>query len=554
MYQALYRKYRPQTFDEVVGQLGVTQTLRAQLQSGKLSHAYLFTGSRGTGKTSCAKILAKAVNCEHPEGGNPCNACAACRAIDSGSCMDVLEIDAASNNGVDNVRALRDDAIYPPAEVKMRVYIIDEVHMLSISAFNALLKLIEEPPAHLLFILATTELHKVPATILSRCQRFSFRRLLPEDIGARINECAYREGIEIDDQAIALLSRLADGALRDGMSLLDQCASAAQGRVTAQTVYRCLGLAGERSTAELLGSIAAGDGAKLLSDFSALYSAGKDLGAMVEELTGACRDLLILKTAPKAENLLSGMCDPATLRKLAPGFTGAQLLRMTSLLQETASGFNRSANRRIDVELCLLKLCDPHLDADPAALSDRISRLEALAASGRLAAPAAPAEPAPQQAAAAPEAADAPPPFEDTDAPPWQTDPAPVQAPTPVPDPVPAPAAPASREDDFWQRLCDILRPVMSFRDQWLFRPESRDRVYGRLDGSILRVSACDRFTMGMAEKQSDRIAEAAGQLLGSPVRVVFAVKDKTSDDGSDAFAQLLKRAQQHPDIVHIKK
>ncbi|MBR4131346.1 MAG: DNA polymerase III subunit gamma/tau, partial [Oscillospiraceae bacterium] len=210
MYQALYRKYRPQTFDEVVGQSGVTQTLKAQLAAGRLSHAYLFTGSRGTGKTSCAKILAKAVNCEHPEGGNPCNRCAACRSIDEGRCMDVLEIDAASNNGVDNVRSLRDDAIYPPAEVKMRVYIIDEVHMLSISAFNALLKLIEEPPAHLLFILATTELHKVPATILSRCQRFSFRRLTPEDIGARINECAFREGIEIDSQAIAILSRLAD--------------------------------------------------------------------------------------------------------------------------------------------------------------------------------------------------------------------------------------------------------------------------------------------------------------------------------------------------------
>ena len=185
-YQALYRKYRPQTFDDVSGQMAVTQTLKTQIMTGKMSHAYLFTGSRGTGKTSCAKILAKAVNCLNPDRGNPCNVCEACKAIDSGSCMDVLEIDAASNNGVDNVRDLRDDAIYTPSQVKMRVYIIDEVHMLSISAFNALLKIIEEPPEHLLFILATTELHKVPATILSRCQRFSFRRISQEDIAARL--------------------------------------------------------------------------------------------------------------------------------------------------------------------------------------------------------------------------------------------------------------------------------------------------------------------------------------------------------------------------------
>ena len=569
MYQALYRKYRPRTFDEVVGQIGVTQTLQAQLQSGKLSHAYLFTGSRGTGKTSCAKILAKAVNCEHPENGNPCNKCRACLAIDSGSCMDVLEIDAASNNGVDNVRALRDDAIYPPAEVKMRVYIIDEVHMLSISAFNALLKLIEEPPAHLLFILATTELHKVPATILSRCQRFSFRRLLPEDIGARINECAMREGIEIDDQAIALLSRLADGAMRDGMSLLDQCASAAQGRVTADTVYRCLGLAGERSTAELLTYIADGDREKLLSAFSSLYSSGKDLGAMVDELTGACRDLLIMKTAPKAPALISGVIDPALLTRLLPRFTSEQLLRMTTLLQDTASGFNRSANRRIDVELCLLKLCDPRLDADPAALTDRLSRLEALAASGTLARPVVPTPPekpdapAPQDEDAPPWAQDAPPPQE-ADAPPWAQDAPPEKIPAapagperpaqkaPQQPPV-EPAAHAAPED-FWKKLCAVILPTLSFRDQWMFRPEARERVHGRLDGSILRVSACDVFTMGMAEKLKDPIARAARQLAGAPVRVVFAVGDVKTDGGQDAFARLLDRAKEYPDIIHIKE
>ena len=528
MYQALYRKYRPRTFDEVVGQSGVTQTLKAQLAAGRLSHAYLFTGSRGTGKTSCAKILAKAVNCEHPEGGNPCNRCAACRSIDEGRCMDVLEIDAASNNGVDNVRSLRDDAIYPPAEVKMRVYIIDEVHMLSISAFNALLKLIEEPPAHLLFILATTELHKVPATILSRCQRFSFRRLTPEDIGARINECAYREGIEIDSQAIAILSRLADGAMRDGMSLLDQCAGAAQGKVTAETVYRCLGLAGETRTAEMLGYTASGDRAKLLDTFAALYASGKDLGAMLGELTALCRDLLILKTAREsASGLISGVCDPAILQSLAPKFTAEQLLRMTELLQQTASGFNRSANRRIDAELCLLRLCDERLDTDPRSILARISKLEAQVESGVRVAPAAP-KPEPITPAE-PEI------------------PSPPKEAPPIPEP-----EPPKPDPDFWRRLCDVLRPQLSLRDQWLFAPESRGRVSGVLDGGCLRVTVGDAFTRGSMEKIKDAITQAASQLLGSPVRLVLAIRGEASD-GADAFDELLKLGKAHPDIVHIQ-
>ena len=301
MYQALYRKYRPQTFSDVVGQKSVTDTLRAQLETGRLSHAYLFTGTRGTGKTSCAKILAKAVNCENPNHGDPCGVCPSCRAIDEGSCMDVLEIDAASNNGVDSVRVLRDDAIYTPGTVKMRVYIIDEVHMLSTAAFNALLKIIEEPPAHLLFILATTELQKVPATILSRCQRFAFKRLRAEEIASRLNFIAYQEHIEIEPDAVNLLARLADGGMRDGVSLLDQCASAAGGAVTLESVYASLGLAGERRTAELMQAIAQQDTAKALTVFSSLYAAGKDVGALLGEMCALCRDLLVLHTAPKPE-------------------------------------------------------------------------------------------------------------------------------------------------------------------------------------------------------------------------------------------------------------
>ena len=244
MYQALYRKWRPKTFDEVTGQSHITDTLKTQVASSRLSHAYLFTGTRGTGKTTCAKILARAVNCERPVDGNPCNQCPACRGILDGSILDVLELDAASNNGVDQVRALRDEAAYAPAAVKKRVYIIDEVHMLTPAAFNALLKIMEEPPEHLMFILATTELHKVPATILSRCQRFSFKRILPEDIVNRLEYVASQEGIDLPADGAALLARLADGGMRDALSLLDQCAVGG-GTIDRARVLDTLGLSGQ---------------------------------------------------------------------------------------------------------------------------------------------------------------------------------------------------------------------------------------------------------------------------------------------------------------------
>ena len=377
MYQALYRKYRPQTFSDVVGQKSVTDTLRSQLETGKLSHAYLFTGTRGTGKTSCAKILAKAVNCENPNHGDPCGLCPSCRAIDEGSCMDVLEIDAASNNGVDSVRVLRDDAIYTPGTVKMRVYIIDEVHMLSTAAFNALLKIIEEPPAHLLFILATTELQKVPATILSRCQRFAFKRLRPDEIASRLNFIAYQEHIEIEPEAINLLARLADGGMRDGVSLLDQCASAVNGPVTLEGVYASLGLAGEKRTAELMQAIAEQDTAKALTIFSALYSAGKDVGALLGEMCALCRDLLVLRTAPKSGlSMLSGIATEQQALALQTVFSPGELMRVLTETQKTRASFGKNTDVRVAAELLLMQLCEPSLRLDAQALDARISRVE----------------------------------------------------------------------------------------------------------------------------------------------------------------------------------
>ena len=380
MYQALYRKWRPKTFADVVGQEHITETLQRQVAEGRLSHAYLFTGTRGTGKTTCAKILARAVNCEHPENGNPCNRCPSCLGIESGRLLDVVELDAASNNGVDSVRALRDEAIYSPAQVKKRVYIVDEVHMLSTPAFNALLKILEEPPEHLMFILATTELHKVPATILSRCQRFAFRRILPQDIVSRLNYIAGQEHIDLKEDGAALLARLSDGALRDALSLLDQCA-AVGGAIDAPAVLDALGLAGNVQTAQLMELILSRDTRGALALLGKLYDGGKDVGAVLGELSTLARELLIRATAGEGgESLLSGAYDAATLASLCGKGTSARFIQLCTILQETAAQLQFSVNRRTDAELCILKLCDETLSGDLAALNARIARPETLRA------------------------------------------------------------------------------------------------------------------------------------------------------------------------------
>ena len=376
MYQALYRKWRPKAFADVIGQEHITETLRRQVAEGRTSHAYLFTGTRGTGKTTCAKILAKAVNCESPVDGDPCGKCPSCLGIDSGSFLDVLELDAASNNGVDQVRALRDEAVYSPANVKKRVYIVDEVHMLSTAAFNALLKILEEPPAHLIFILATTELHKVPATILSRCQRFAFKRIQPQDIAARLLHVAGQEGMELRPEAAELLSRLADGALRDALSLLDQCGAAA-GVIDSPRVLEVLGLAGNVQTGELMDRLLRRDVQGALLQLDRLYSGGKDVGALLGELSTLTRDLLIRMTAPQGgAALLSGGYDTALMDSLSQGVSPTRLIFMASQLQSASAALPLSPNRRTDAELCLMRLCDESLCGDVTALAARLARLE----------------------------------------------------------------------------------------------------------------------------------------------------------------------------------
>ena len=541
-YQALYRKYRPQTFDDVVGQLAVTQTLKTQLLTDKMSHAYLFTGSRGTGKTSCAKILAKAVNCLQPENGNPCNRCSACRSIDDGSCMDVLEIDAASNNGVDNVRDLRDDAVYTPSQVKKRVYIIDEVHMLSISAFNALLKIIEEPPEHLLFILATTELHKVPATILSRCQRFSFRRISQEDIAARLQYVAYQENIDMDEGAARVISRLADGGMRDGLSLLDQVASATTGELTDEQVYACLGIAGEQRCGELMTYVADHSTQKALELFNRLYTEGKDLSALLDELACMTRDLLIMKTAPAAGiTMLSGVASDQEVSTLTERFSTAELVRMMTQLQQTMSGFTRSASRRMDAELCIMNLCQPELSLDAESLNARLTRLEEQIKTGsftvkQVHAPKTASEDSDDERPPLPDDADAPPSEEDA---------------VPAPAPKQQTQAPAG----FWTDLMTASRKELKPPASGFFVASQNSPLRGALKGDTLELRCQNTFVSEAVNRPDilEVVSRKASAMLGRPIRIVV-IDLSARPAGNPRMEQLVNFGKAHSDIVNIKE
>jgi len=375
MYQALYRKWRPKTFDQVVGQPHITETLKNQISTGRLSHAYLFIGTRGTGKTTCAKIMAKALNCEHPENGNPCGKCPACLGIEDGSIMDVVEIDAASNNGVDNVRQLRDEAIFSPVSVRKRVYIIDEVHMLSTAAFNALLKILEEPPEHLTFILATTELNKVPATILSRCQRHSFKRLDSATISAHLMHVAECEHFDLEKTAADLIAGLAEGGMRDALSLLDQCS--AYPHIDLEAVYSAMGLMGNCRTAKLLDYTVKKDTESAISLFTELWNDGKDPATLLGELNTLLRDCLMMSIAPKnGAALISGGYDLSVLSVFIKKLTKAELISRMNTIGEYLSRMKDSKSPKLSAELCIVSLCDPTITEGLDGLRARISRLE----------------------------------------------------------------------------------------------------------------------------------------------------------------------------------
>ena len=383
IYKALYRKWRPKVFEDVVSQPHVTRTLQNELKTGRIGHAYLFTGSRGTGKTTCAKIFAMAVNCEHPkEDGSPCLECASCTGIEQGSLLDVAEIDAASNNGVEDIRKLREEANFTPAVCKYRVYIIDEVHMLSGSAFNALLKIMEEPPAHVIFILATTEVHKVPATILSRCQQFDFHRVKTEDIAERILYIADHEDFTITQEAAELIAKIADGGMRDALSLLDQCV-AYQSEIGVDTVSMAAGLADRSYLTRLVEAITVKDASAALEMVDELYRQSRDLMRLCEELVTYYRNLMIVKTVQKPDSLI--LCIPSELEQLkkqAQKISLSEILYDLSGLRDCLDRISGTVGKRTEFEMCMIRLCSPQLDSSRDAILTRLDRLEAQLRSG----------------------------------------------------------------------------------------------------------------------------------------------------------------------------
>ena len=578
-YQALYRKYRPAAFSDVVGQSHITRTLQRQVAENRTSHAYLFTGSRGTGKTTCAKILARAVNCENPQDGNPCGTCAACIALEEGNSLDVLELDAASNNGVDQVRALRDEAVYPPANVRKRVYIVDEVHMLSTSAFNALLKILEEPPEHLMFILATTELHKVPATILSRCQRYAFRRISPADIAARLRRVAELEHIPLTDDGAELLARLAEGAMRDGLSLLDQCA-ASGGTVDSAAVLNTLGLAGHLQTAALLEHILRRDVPSALSLFGELYDNGRDGVTVLRELSALIRDLLLKRMAPEGSAaLLSGGYDDSTLDRLGALAGDSRLLYLATSLQGVGAELSDSRNSRLNAELYLLRLCDETLSGDLSALVSRVERLEAgySAAPAQFAAvPAAPPRQAPPVPHAPPRQSppvpdDMPPPYDEPppsddrtpydeppppdDMPPWD-EPPPQSVDTPPYDAPPQPDSVAPPQDS--APLPDT--PPHASADCTAILERSRARLpamyasflsqcAGTFADGLFTLYAPDSVTL--SRLNNERVQTALQEESGAE-RVAMREGTPPPVSPQENRAALLTFSRQRPDIIQI--
>ncbi len=506
MYQALYRKWRPRTFDDVVGQSSVVETLKRQIALGRTSHAYLFTGTRGTGKTTCAKIFARAVNCENPQNGNPCNKCPSCLGIENGSIMDVFEMDAASNNKVEDMRSLRDEAIYSPALVKKRVYIIDEVHMLTKDAFNALLKIMEEPPEHLMFILATTELHKVPATVLSRCQRFSFRRLPSEIIAERLLLIASKEGMSLEKEAAELLSRLADGSMRDGISLLDQCSSAAE--ISLKQVLEAIGLAGRTESENLLRATLRGDASEALSILDRLYSEGKDVSSVLEELITLQRDILITKIAPRGGwNLQSGGYDASLLKELSTLTSAKRQMAALETGQSALSELNKGGSRKIAAELCILRLCG----ADTAAESDTAPTVK------KAEIPIKPPVPA------------------ESKVPPKETK---AEAPATMPEPKEEKPALGANS---WEDVLRFLKPDMPPMDYMIIGDPAH--AEGEIGENTLTIRAKSPFDLILINKTEilSLVKTAAEKALGRSLKIVVTDEPKAPSGGTDKLDALSK-------------
>ena len=398
-YRALYRKWRPRDFDDVCGQDGITDILKYEVENSRLSHAYLFCGSRGTGKTSCAKILAKAVNCENPRGGNPCNACAACRSIDAGVATDVIEMDAASNNGIGDVRDMQDEIAFTPAILKYRVYIIDEVHMMSGQAFNALLKTLEEPPEYVIFILATTEYHKLPTTIVSRCQRFDFKRIASDIIISRLLKIAEAEKIRITEDAARVIARVARGGMRDAVSLLELCAGA-HTEINEELVFSTVGSGNKASAYKIIEAVGRSDFSTVYSIIDDITMKSGDVSVFWQEIIDAYRDLMVVKSTDKAKAYLDLTdLEYASLSAIAKDFTMSRLSYHVTILENAIADMQRAFNsKRSIAEIALTRMCDPRLSGGVDALLTRVEELERELAMIKLGAvPTAPSIPQPTE-------------------------------------------------------------------------------------------------------------------------------------------------------------
>ena len=560
MYQVLYRKYRPKVFSDVYGQDHVTSTLKNEIKNGRVSHAYLFTGSRGTGKTTCAKILAKAVNCENSIDGEPCNECEVCKGLENGSIYDVVEIDAASNNGVDNIRNLRDEANYTPSKGKYRVYIIDEVHMLSTGAFNALLKTLEEPPAHVIFILATTEVHKLPATILSRCQRFDFKRIQPETMSVRLNQVAEQEGIELDNDAAILIARIADGALRDGLSILDQCAGRSK-HVTSTLVSEVAGLAGREAMFTLSDCITRHDSNGAMSVISDLYQNSFDMERLCVEMINHFRNFLVVKTVKKSRELIICTDDEYNnILESAKNFTIESVLFALDVFQDTLVTVKGGANARIEIEMAFIKLCEPKLNESTESVLSRLSVVERALKSGvavnvqpeeRPAVKAAP-EPKPEtKPEAAPAAEEKTPVEEPAPEPPVQeaTVSAAPQEPEPAPavqpEPQPEQTAPADSDvqTEFmqWGDFLDMIHET----NKPLFGILSGSRAYTKGDFFLIDSDNAAFRSMIKNPIYSKAIKKSLFDLTGKTYRLaIFKNKSEEKTEKRDPLEDLISKAQ----------
>ncbi len=529
MYQALYRKWRPQNFNDVYGQPHVTKTLQNQLCSGRISHAYLFTGSRGTGKTTCAKILSKAVNCLSPVDGNPCNECEICRGIDNGSILDVIEIDAASNNGVDNIRDLREEANFTPANAKYRVYIIDEVHMLSIGAFNALLKTLEEPPSHVIFILATTEIHKLPSTILSRCQRFDFKRIAPEDITSRLLYVAEKENVKLTENAANLIARIADGGMRDALSLLDRCFAMGTD-IDENAVSDAAGIAGTIHLFSFSEYVANGDFTSSLKLVSKLHSESCDIDSLCTELTLHFRNLMVAKTVSECEGLIVCSKDElASLKERAASLKLSKILECIEILEQTAKNIKNAANKKIQLEAAVIKMCAPSASAGasiPEGLEERIFKLEEMIKNGVKPAAMPISAPAPTPAPAKPEPKSEP----------VKEEPKPeIREPEKAPEPAPLPKPPVQENnipDGPFINWVDVLEKIKLY-DAPLFGILANSSAIIKNGRVLICSENTTLFDFICTDTHSKELARAVFEVMGRRMKIAVSTPEKAKTEKS---------------------